>query len=77
VKKLKSNRFIKWTLKRTLQISSIILLPKAIIKSFRIISFKGKSQKNVVSLIEHLGDVVASEPVDRHLRENYPDSYID
>lgn len=76
VKKLKRNRFIKLTLKRILQILSIFLLPKAIVKSFRIIFFKGKSQKNVVSLVEHLGDVVASEPVDRYLKESYPNSYI-
>jgi len=27
-------------------------------------------------LLEHLGDIVACEPVVRHLKEKYPDSYF-
>ena len=30
----------------------------------------------VVSLTEHIGDVVAAEPVGRYLREQFPDAYI-
>lgn len=30
----------------------------------------------VLSLIEHMGDIVAAEPIARHLRREHPDAYI-
>lgn len=35
-----------------------------------------KRQFIVISLIEHLGDIVASEPISRYIRQTYPDAYI-
>ena len=35
-----------------------------------------RSQLIVVALIEHLGDIVACEPISRRVRQDYPDAYI-
>lgn len=35
-----------------------------------------RTQLIVVALIEHLGDIVACEPIARRVRQDYPDAYI-
>jgi ADP-heptose:LPS heptosyltransferase len=58
------------------QFLSIFMLPRVAIKMWRIILFDPKKKKIVIALVEHIGDIVASEPVDRFLKERDPDQII-
>ncbi len=62
--------------KRIRKIKSFSLIPQALKKSRSIITHKTPKRIIVVSLFEHIGDIVASEPVDRYLKTTYPDAYI-
>src|SRR5690349_3729677 len=67
-----------YILNRLKKISSIWLLLPAFFKLVRIAMFDKHSRKKkmVLALIQHLGDNVACEPIERYLRNKNPDFFI-
>lgn len=59
-------------LRKSLRTNSAILFRKIFS------SFTGPKNKGIIiiNLTEHIGDIIACEPVSYHLRKQYPDSYI-
>src|SRR5438105_4136944 len=74
--KIKKSRPVRTVFLGFKNFLSIFLLPKVIAKYFQISFGFTEKKKVVVSLVEHLGDIVASEPVDRFIKKEKPNFYI-
>lgn len=64
---------IYWHIKRNLiRISSIVLIPKAIKTAIRCNNIIAENKENVaiIVLTEHIGDIIASQPVSEYLIKN-------
>jgi len=59
------------------QVSSLVLIPAVLSKFFTIIAKIKRNRKVlVINLTEHIGDIVACEPVGTYLRTNHKGSFI-
>jgi heptosyltransferase-3 len=63
--------------KLLVKFSSLQLVPGVLAKTFKILFFQSNGRKKVVvSLVQHLGDNVAVEPLDAYLRSQHKDDLI-
>lgn len=74
--KIKKSRIVRTLFTGFKRFLSIFLLPQVLLKGAKIISYPASKKKMVVALVEHIGDIVASEPVDRFIKENNPGSCV-
>jgi len=72
---IKKSRLVRTLFEGFKQFLSIFLVPQVIIKGCGIIFHSTSQKKIVVALVEHIGDIVASEPVDRFLKEKNPTAF--
>lgn len=73
---IKKSRFVRAVFENFKRFLSIFLLPQVLVKSGKIIFGSTREKKIVVALVEHIGDIVASEPVDRYLKEKNANAFI-
>lgn len=73
---LKKSRPVRTLFEGFKRFLSIFLVPQAILKACKIIFHSTQGKKIVVALVEHIGDIVASEPIDRFLKEKNPNAFI-
>src|SRR4051812_38015260 len=72
--KIKRSAFVRSIVVGFKRFISIFLFPQVIVKACRIIFYKTSKPKVVISLVDHIGDIVASEPIDRFIKER--DSHV-
>jgi heptosyltransferase-3 len=56
--------------------TSIFLVPSAIANALRIKFSNPGKKKVIVALVDHIGDIIASEPIDRFIAQGDPESFI-
>lgn len=76
LQQLKKSRLVRALFEGFKRFLSIFLLPQVILQCTKIFFASSSQKKIVVALVEHIGDIVASEPVDRYLKEKNPGSFI-
>jgi len=73
---IKKSRFIRAVFESFKRTLSIFLVPQVLVKSAKIFFHPTREKKCIVALVEHIGDIVASEPVDRYLKEKNANAFI-
>jgi heptosyltransferase-3 len=74
--KIKRNPVLRMLFANFKRLFLFVLFPQVIIDTCRILFFHWGKQKIVVVLLQRIGDIVASEPIDRYLKEQYPNAYV-